>query len=145
MLANMRATGHSSDEANAAMVQLFLSCPAVNPDETETKVNVDEFEHTEVEQQARRDQQRLLMALARRNQQPVPMADFEHFGLQGPVGCASRALRMKVADFCVATSAVTDSVTPRALSNRPRDASTDVTRRSREKAMTSPRPHSSHH
>jgi hypothetical protein len=41
-------------------------------------VNVDEFEHTEVEQQARRDQQRVLIALARRNQQPVPMADVEH-------------------------------------------------------------------
>jgi hypothetical protein len=39
------------------MAQLSLSCPAVNPDETETKVDVDEFEHTEVEQQARRDQQ----------------------------------------------------------------------------------------
>ena len=89
----MRATGHSSDEVNAAMAQLFLSCPAVNPDETETKVNVDEFEHTEVEQQARRDQQRVLMALARRNRQPVPMADVGHFGLQGPVGCASRTLQ----------------------------------------------------
>jgi hypothetical protein len=33
----------------------------------ETKVNADEFEHTEVEQQARHDQQRVLMALARRN------------------------------------------------------------------------------
>jgi hypothetical protein len=32
-------------------------------------VAVDEFEHTEVEQQARRDQQRVLTALARRNQQ----------------------------------------------------------------------------
>jgi hypothetical protein len=42
-------------------------------------VNVDELEHTEVEQQARRDQQRVLMALARRNRQPFPMADVEHF------------------------------------------------------------------
>ena len=47
MLANMKATGYSSEEVNAAMAQLFLSCPAVNPDEAETKVNVDEFEHTE--------------------------------------------------------------------------------------------------
>jgi hypothetical protein len=30
-------------------------------------VNVDEFEHTEVEQQARRDQQRVLAAMARRD------------------------------------------------------------------------------
>jgi hypothetical protein len=52
------------------MAQLFLSCSAVNPDETETKVDADEFEHTAIEQQARRDQQRVLMALARRNQQP---------------------------------------------------------------------------
>jgi hypothetical protein len=37
-------------------------------------VDVDEFEHTEVEQQARRDQQRVLTALARRNQQHVPGA-----------------------------------------------------------------------
>jgi hypothetical protein len=57
MQANMRATGHSSEEISAALVQLFLNCPAVNPDEKETEVNVDEFEHTEVEQQARRDQQ----------------------------------------------------------------------------------------
>jgi hypothetical protein len=111
MQANKRATGHSSDEVNAAMVQLSLNFPAVNPDETETEVNVDEFEHTEVEQQARRDQQRVLTALARRNQEHVPMADVEHFDLHGPVGCASRALLMQAVDFCVATSAVTDSVT----------------------------------
>ena len=74
-------------------------------------MNVDEFEHTEVEQQARRDQQRVLTALARRNQEHVPMADVEHFDLHGPVGRASRALLMQAVDFCVATSAVTDSVT----------------------------------
>jgi hypothetical protein len=81
MLANMRATGHSSEEVHTTLAQFFLNCPAVDPDAKETKVNIDEFEHTEVEQQARRDQQRVLMALARRNQQPVPMADVEHFDL----------------------------------------------------------------
>ena len=86
MLANMKATGRSSEETHAALAQFFLNCPAVDPDAKETKVNVDEFEHTEVEQQARRDQQRVLMTLARRNQQPVPMADVEHFDLHGPVG-----------------------------------------------------------
>ena len=39
------------------------------------EANVDEFEHTEVEQQSRRDQQRVLAALARHKRQPVPMAD----------------------------------------------------------------------
>jgi hypothetical protein len=63
-------------------------------------VNVDEFEHTEVEQQARRDQQRVLTAMARRNQQHDPGADVEHFGL--------RTLLMEAVDFCVATSVVTD-------------------------------------
>ena len=55
MQANMRATGHSSEEISAALVQLFLNCncPAVNPDETGQEMNVDEFEHTEVEQQRR--------------------------------------------------------------------------------------------
>jgi hypothetical protein len=79
MLANMKATGRSSEETHAALAQFFLNCPAVDPDAEQTKVNVDEFEHTEVEQQARRDQQRVLMALARRNRQPVPMADGVHF------------------------------------------------------------------
>jgi hypothetical protein len=106
----MRATGHSSEEISAALA-FFLNCPAVNPDENGTEVNVDEFEHTEVEQQARRDQQRVLTALVRRNQQHVPGADVEHFGLQGPVGCASRAMLREAVDFCVATSPVTDSVT----------------------------------
>ena len=55
MLANMRATGHSSEEVHTALAQFFLNCPAVDPDAKETKVNVDEFEHTEVEQQARRE------------------------------------------------------------------------------------------
>jgi hypothetical protein len=67
MQANMRATGHSSEEIGAALVQLFLNCPAVNPDQAGQEVNVDEFVHTEVEQQARRDQQRVLAALARRD------------------------------------------------------------------------------
>jgi hypothetical protein len=62
MLANMEVTGRSAEETHAALAQFFLNCPAVDPDAEETKVNVDEFEHTEVEQQARRDQQRVLMA-----------------------------------------------------------------------------------
>ena len=65
MLANMKATGRSADETHAALAQYFLNCPAVDPDAEETEVNVDEFEHTEVEQQARCDQQRVLAALAR--------------------------------------------------------------------------------
>jgi hypothetical protein len=46
MLANMRATGRSSDETHAALAQFFLNCPAVDPGAEETTVNVDEFEHT---------------------------------------------------------------------------------------------------
>jgi hypothetical protein len=49
MLANMKATGHSSEEKQAALAQYFLTCPAVDPDAEETEVNVDEFDHTEVE------------------------------------------------------------------------------------------------
>jgi hypothetical protein len=49
----------------AALSQFFLLAPVVDPDAGEIEVNVDEFEHTEVEQQARRDQQRMLAALAR--------------------------------------------------------------------------------
>ena len=45
MLANMKATGHSSEETQAALAQYFLTCPAVDPDAEETEVNVDEFEH----------------------------------------------------------------------------------------------------
>jgi hypothetical protein len=45
----------------------------------------------------------VLTALARRNQQHVPGADVEHFGL--------RTLLTEAVDFCVATSVVTDSVT----------------------------------
>jgi hypothetical protein len=76
-------------------------------------------EHTGVEQQARRDQLRVLEALARRDQQcalatlqakedaptltQAPAAD------DGPTG--SRALLMEMGDFCVATSVVTDDVT----------------------------------
>jgi hypothetical protein len=59
MQANMRATGHSSEEISAALVQLFLNCPAVNPDETG-------------QEQARRDQLRVLAALARRDQRHMP-------------------------------------------------------------------------
>ena len=69
MLANMKATGHSSEETQAALAQYFLTCPAVDPDAEEIEVNVDEYEHTEVEQQARRDQQRVLAALARHRRQ----------------------------------------------------------------------------
>jgi hypothetical protein len=88
----------------------------------------------------------VLTALSRRNQRHVPGADVEHFGLQGPVGCASRALLMEAVDFCVATSAVTDSVTasPAERIKRREHRRADVTWRSRGRAMTSPRPHSSH-
>ena len=96
-----------------ALAQYFLTCPAVDPDAEETEVNVDEFEHTEVEQQARRDQQRVLAALARHKRQPVPMADVEvgHFDLHGPVGCPARALLNQAVDFCSATGVVMDSIT----------------------------------
>jgi hypothetical protein len=119
MQANIRATGHSSEEISAALVQLFLNCPAVDPDEAGQKVNVDEFAHTDVEQRARRDQQRVLEALVGRDQQralatlqakedaptpaQAPAAD------DRPTG--SRALLMEMGDFCVATIVVTDGVT----------------------------------
>jgi hypothetical protein len=73
MQANMRATGRSSEEISAALVQLFLNCPAADPDEAGREVNVDEFAHTDVEQRARRDQQRVLEALARRDQHALAM------------------------------------------------------------------------
>ena len=65
MISNMKATGRSAEETEAALTQLFLSCPMTNPEAEEVEVNVDEFEHTKVEQRARRDQQRMLAALAR--------------------------------------------------------------------------------
>ena len=70
MISNMKATGRSAEETEAALSQLFLSCPMTNPEAEEVEVNVDEFEHTKVEQRARRDQQRVLAALARHRQRP---------------------------------------------------------------------------
>ena len=117
-----------------ALSQFLLLCPAVDPDAEEIEVNVDEFEHTEVEQQARRDQQRVLAALARHRRQPVPMADFD---LHGPVGCPARALLNQAVDFCSATSVVMDSTTTSPAPSR--DASTEGTRKSRERATMSHR------
>jgi hypothetical protein len=109
-----RGSGHE------ALVQLFLNCPAVNPDEAGQEVDVDEFAHTGVGKQARCDQLRVPEALARRDQQralatlqakedaptpaQAPAAD------DGPP-TGSRALFMEMRDFCVATSVVTDDVT----------------------------------
>ena len=50
MISNMKATGRSAEETEAALSQLFLSCPMTNPEAEEVEVNVDEFEHTKVEQ-----------------------------------------------------------------------------------------------
>ena len=101
MLSNMKATGRSGEETQAALSQFILNCPATNPDAEEVEVNVDEFEHTEVEQRARRDQQRVLAALARHRQQPAP-----DFDLNGPVLCPARVLLNQAVDFCSATSVV---------------------------------------
>jgi hypothetical protein len=46
MQANMRATGRSSEEISAALVQLFLNCPAVNLDEAGQEMDDDEFAHS---------------------------------------------------------------------------------------------------
>jgi hypothetical protein len=70
----MRATGRSSEEISAALVQLFLNCPAVRPDEAGGELNVDQYADNEVEQQARHDQERVLAALSRRDQQEAPQA-----------------------------------------------------------------------
>ena len=66
----MKATGRSAEETQAALSQFILNCPVTDPDAEEVEVNVDEFEHTEVEQRARRDQQRMLAALARHRRDP---------------------------------------------------------------------------
>jgi len=70
MISNMKATGRSAEETQAALSQFILNCPVTDPDAEEVEVNVDEFEHTEVEQRARRDQQRMLAALARHRRDP---------------------------------------------------------------------------
>jgi hypothetical protein len=119
--------GNSSEEISTAVTQLFLNCPAVRPDEAGQEMNADEFEHTEVEQQARRDQLRVLVALARHDQQhgpatihakkdaPTPtqaLAAEEHaepLNFQGPIG--SRAPLMEMVQFCVETGVVTNGVT----------------------------------
>jgi hypothetical protein len=55
MQANMRATGHSSEDISAALVQFSLNCPAARPDEAGEDVDVDEYADNKVEQQARYD------------------------------------------------------------------------------------------
>ena len=47
MLSNMKATGRSGEETQAALSQFILNCPATNPDAEAVEANVDEFEHTE--------------------------------------------------------------------------------------------------
>jgi len=74
-----------------------------NPEAEEVEVNVDEFEHTKVEQRARRDQQRVLAALARHRQRPPP-----EFDLNGPLGCPARELLNHAVNFCSAASVVMD-------------------------------------
>jgi hypothetical protein len=79
-------------------------------------VNVDEFEHTVVEQQARRDQLRVLAALARHRRQSAPIE--AEFDLNGPVGCPARELLNHAVDFCSATSVVMDSTTASPVERR---------------------------
>ena len=106
MISNMKATGRSGEETQAALSQFFLLSPAVDPDAEEIEVNVDTFEHTVVEQQARRDQLRVLAALARHRRQPPP-----EFDLNGPLGCPARELLNHAVNFCSAASVVMDSNT----------------------------------
>jgi hypothetical protein len=116
MQANMRATGRSSEEISAALIQLFLNCPAADPDEPGREVDIDEFAHTVVEQRARRDQQRVLEALAKCDQeralaalQAKEDAPAQAMAANDRPNGGPRVPLMEVVDFCVAPSAMLDS------------------------------------
>jgi hypothetical protein len=111
MQAYMRATGRSSEKISAALVQLFLNCPAVNPDEAGQEMSVDEFAHTDAEQQARRDQLRVLAALARRDRQRVLATLHAEKDAPTPTQAPAADVEplMEMVDFCVAPSVTLDS------------------------------------
>jgi hypothetical protein len=75
-------------------------------------VNVDEFAHTVVEQRARRDQQRVLEALAKRDQEALATLQAKEGALTQAMAAddrpnGPRVPLMEMVDFCVAPSAVT--------------------------------------
>jgi hypothetical protein len=115
MHANMRATGRSSEEISAALVQLFLNCPAVDPDEPAGReVNVDESAHTVVEQRARRDQQRVLEALAKRDQEALATLQAKEDAPAQAMAAddrpnGPRVPFMEMVDFCVAPCVTLDN------------------------------------
>jgi hypothetical protein len=126
MQANMRATGRSFEEISAALIQLFLNCPAADPDEPGREVDIDEFAHTVVEQRARRDQQRVLEALAKCDQeralaalQAKEDAPAQAMAANDRPNGGPRVPLMEVVDFCVAPSAMLDSGAASSLTAHP--------------------------
>jgi hypothetical protein len=92
------------------MVQLFLNCPVVRPDDMgDEELNVDEYADTEVEQQARRDQERVLAAMRAKKDAPAPA---QVPAAEGHMPIGSRRSLMEIVDFCVATSVVDDGIPP---------------------------------
>jgi hypothetical protein len=75
-------------------------------------MNVDEFAHTDVEQQARRNQLRVLAALARRDRQRVPATPHAEedapISTKAPAADVEPSMDMEIVDFCVAPSVTLD-------------------------------------
>jgi hypothetical protein len=84
-------------------------------------VNVDEFAHNGVEQQARRDQLRVLAALGRRDRQRVPATPQAEEDTPTPTQAPAADVEpsMEMVDFCVAPSVTLDSGTASSPPTRP--------------------------